>query len=285
VGADLETRVPEELLGAPGQAQARTEIVPIPPRARIVRALAPHERMRQVALFAVVLGAWELAGRHTSSYTFAPPSSVVPAARQMLATGELQHAMVGSLTALLSGFALAAVVGIGVGYSMGWWRAFGRTLDPFVSALYVVPVAALVPAVIVWLGLGFSARVLVIFLFSLFEILLSAYSGVKNVDPQLVDVARTFGAGRGALLRRVVLPATLPFVFTGLRMGASRAVKGMVLAEMLFAVTGLGGLIIHYTQAFRMDRVFVAIIVIVIYGLVLTALVQGAERWALRWRR
>jgi ABC-type nitrate/sulfonate/bicarbonate transport system permease component len=283
MGTPVETRPLEET--APLRpAQARTETLPLSRGARVRRVLAPRDRLLQVVLLVTVLGVWEWAGRHTASYTFAPPSSVVPAARQMIASGELQHAMVNSLTALLGGFGLAAVVGIGVGFAMGWWRIFGRTLDPFVSALYVVPIASLVPAVIIWLGLGFPARVLVIFLFALFEILINAYAGVKNIDPALVDVARTFGAKRTDLLRRVVLPGSLPFVFTGLRMGASRAVKGMVLAEMLFAISGLGGLIIRYTNAFRMDRVFVAIIAIALIGVTLTWVIQLAERRALRWR-
>ena len=108
---------------------------------------------------------------------------------------------------------------------------------------------------------------------------------MRNVDPALVDVARTFGARRTDLLRRVVLPATLPFVFTGLRMGASHAVKGMVIAEMLFAVTGLGGLIIRYTNQSRMDHLYVAILAIALMGVALSALIQAAERRALRWQR
>jgi ABC-type nitrate/sulfonate/bicarbonate transport system permease component len=185
----------------------------------------------------------------------------------------------------LLGYGLAAVIGISVGYAMGWWRAFGRMLDPFVSAAYVVPIVTLVPAMIVWFGLGLASRVLVIMLFAVFEILLSAYAGVKNVDPAIVDVARTFGARKLDLLRKVVFPATLPFVFVGLRIGASRAIKGMVLAEILFAVTGLGGVIIENSSAFRMDRVFVGVIAVALMGVLLTAGVQATERRVMRWRQ
>lgn len=251
---------------------------------RVRRALAARDRIAQLSLLLAVLAVWEVAGRGTSTYTFAPPSSIVPAARDLIGNGELPRAMLDSAIGLLLGFALAACVGIAIGYAMGWWRLVGRTLDPFVSALYVVPIAALVPAIIVWFGLESTARIVVIFLFAIFEIILSASAGVRNVDPLMIDVARTLGATRADLLRKVVVPATLPFVFVGLRIGASRALKGMVLAEMLFAVTGLGGLIIQYTRGFRMDRVFVVVIAIALMGVALSGVVQAVERRALRWR-
>jgi ABC-type nitrate/sulfonate/bicarbonate transport system permease component len=265
-------------------APARIERRRLPLRARLRRLAAPRDRLLQLALLAAVLGVWEAYGRRTQNFTFAPPSRVVAAARDMVASGELQNAVTESLVALLLGFAFAAVVGIGLGYAMGWWRTLGRTLDPFVAALYVVPIATLVPAMIIWFGIGLTSRVVVIFLFAVFEILLNAYAGVKNVDPLVLDVARTFGARRIDLVAKVVFPATLPFIFVGLRIGASRAIKGMVLAEMLFAVTGLGALIIENAAAFRMDRVFVAVLAVALMGILLTAIVLAAERYVMRWR-
>ena len=262
----------------------RTETRRLPLHARMRRLLSLRVRAYQLILLGVILGLWEWFGRQTSNFQFAPPSRIVAAAREMVATGELQDAVATSMVSLLIGFGLAAVVGIGVGFAMGWWKTFGRTLDPFVSALYVVPIAALVPAMIIWFGLDLQARVIVIFLFAVFEILLNSYAGVKNVDPFVVDVARTFGARRRDLLRKVVFPASLPFLFVGLRMGASRAIKGMIVAEMLFAVTGLGRLIIENAAAFRMDKVLVAAITVALIGIALTAIIQGVERRVMRWR-
>lgn len=265
-------------------AQAPTRTIALTRGERVRRLVAPGVRFYQLVFLGVVMGAWELGGRASDSYTFAPPSGVVRAGAAMVSSGELPRALADSVEALLIGFGLAACVGIAFGYAMGWWRMLGRTLDPFVGALYVIPVASLVPAVIVWFGLGLTARVLVIFLFAVFEPLLNAYAGAKSVDPLLVDVARTFGAGRHDLGRKVVLPATLPFVLTGLRMAASRAVKGMILAEMLFSVTGLGGLLIRYAGEFRMDRVLAVVVTVALLGVVMTGAVQALERHALRWR-
>jgi ABC-type nitrate/sulfonate/bicarbonate transport system permease component len=231
-----------------------------------------------------LLGAWEWFGRRASDLSFAPPSEIAVDGARMIESGELPRALGQSLLALTVGLAFAATVGIGLGYAMGWWRTLGRTLDPFVSALYVVPIVALVPAMIIWFGLGLASRVIVVFLFGVFEILLNAYAGVKNVDPYIIDVARGFGASRLDLVRKVVFPATLPFLFVGLRMGASRALKGMIVAEMLFAVTGLGRLIIVNAAAFRMSEVLVAAITVALIGILLAAVIQAAERRLMRWR-
>jgi NitT/TauT family transport system permease protein len=250
---------------------------------RVWGGASPRRRIAQLALLAVVLGVWEIVGQNSSDLAFAPPSAMVPAAREMLSSGELQSAFGDSLAALLLGYGLAAVAGTAVGWSMGWWRAAGRVLDPFVAALYVVPIAALVPLIIAWEGFGLAARVTVVFLFCLFEILLAANAGVRNVDQAYIDVARSFGAGRRDLMRKVVLPASLPFVMVGLRIGASRALKGMVLAELLFAVTGLGGLISKYAGLFRMDKVLVVVVVISLLGVCLSSAVTALERRATKW--
>ena len=254
-------------------------------RERIVRVVVPRERLWQLALLLVVLGAWEYVGRRSDRYTFAPPSSVISAAGEMIRSGQLQDAVVTSLASLLLGFAAAGAFGVGLGFAMGAWRNLGRTLDPFVSALYVVPIVAVVPVIVAWVGLGLGAQVLVVFLFAVFEPLLAVYAGMKQIDPTLYDAARTMGARRGDLLRRVSLPAALPFVFVGLRMAASRAIKGMVLAQILFALTGLGGLIVTSAQDFRIDRVLVAVVALSILGVLLSGAVQATERYALRWRR
>lgn len=269
---------------AEDEGLARTRTVRRTGRERAMRALAPRLRLYQIGVLLAGLGLWEWLGRRSPSYTFAAPSEIVATARDMLESGELPEAIGDSLAALLLGFGLAVVVGTAIGYTLGWWRMLGRTLDPFVAAFYVVPIAALVPVFIVWFGFGRSTTVLVIFLFAVFEPLIAAEAAVRNVDRGYVDVARTFGADTGQTARKVVLPATLPFVLPASRMAASRAVKGMVLAEMLVAVSGLGGIIIRGARSFRMDEVFVAIIVIAIIGVLLTSAVGAVERYLLRWR-
>ena len=202
----------------------------------------------------------------------------------MLESGELQGAMTDSLLVLLLGLLLALAVGNAIGFAMGWWSTLGSTLSPFVAAGFVVPIVTLIPLIVVWSGLGMSSRVIIVFLFALFEIIYSAQAGVRNIDRGIIDVARSFGARPVDMARKVVLPASLPFALVGLRIGAIRALKGMVLAEVLFAVTGLGGLIVKYANLFRMDKVLVVIVTLALIGILISSGVQAVERYALRWQ-
>lgn len=276
---------PRDVAATTGAPQPRVSRRPLGRRARLLRGAAPGLRLRQLVLLVALLAVWQVAGERSSPLTFAPPSAVVTAGADMIRGGELGRAAVSSLWALLLGFGAAAVFSVSLGLAMGAWRELGRTLDPFVAAFYVVPVAALVPVIVAVFGLGAGPRVVVIFLFAVFEPIVSISTGVRGIDPSLYDAARTMGARRADLLRRVTFPAALPFVFVGLRIAASRALKGMVLAEMLFAITGLGGLIVTSAQDFRIDRVLAVVVVISVMGVVLSAVIQAAERYVLRWRR
>ncbi|CAN5162503.1 ABC transporter permease [soil metagenome] len=253
--------------------------------ALVRRKLFSWERLIQVLLLVTLLVVWEIAGRIMGDFFLAPPSTLPAAFSEMWNSGELVGALLDSMSSLLVGFCLAIVVGISVGFFMGWYGPAGRTLNPFVSALYVVPTAALVPMFIIWFGLGFTARTVTVFLFCVFEILVSTYTGVRNVDRNLVDAARAFGASRWQLFSRVVSYASLPYIFAGLRMGISRAVKGMVVAELLFAVTGLGGLISNAANYYRTDKVFVGVIVLAMLGVLLAGAVQLLERRLMPWHR
>lgn len=243
-----------------------------------------YQRLAQFTFVVALLIAWEVVGRRLGDFFLAPPTAVVPAARDLIASGELVRVVKDSLNSLLVGYGLAAGIGIGLGYLMGWYKPIAKIMDPFVNAAYVIPVAALVPMIIIWFGLGFKSRVLTIVAFSVFEVLVSVYTGVRNVDPMLIEVARSFGAGRMALFSKIVFFASLPYIFAGLRMGASRAIKGMVIAELLFAVTGLGGAIQTAANYYRTDQVFVYVIVVAILGVVLAGAIQILEKWAMPWK-
>ncbi|MFN2490690.1 MAG: ABC transporter permease [Actinomycetota bacterium] len=256
----------------------------IPRGVALRREYVSWERFAQIALLAGILITWEIVGRRVGDFFLAPPSSVVGAAGEMLESGELLRAVRDSLTSLFTGYGLGAFIGITLGFLMGWYKPVGKVLNPFVSAVYVTPVAALVPVLIIWFGLGFVPRVLSVLLFCVFEILVSTYTGVKNIDPMLVDVSRSFGARRIELFRKVVFFGSLPYIFAGLRMGAARAIKGMVIAELLFAVTGIGGAIQTAANYYRTDKVFVYVIVLGVMGVALSGVVQLMERLSTPWK-
>ncbi|OLT09438.1 hypothetical protein BJF78_30710 [Pseudonocardia sp. CNS-139] len=266
-----------------GPAPVLIEREQIPLSTVIRRMLVSRTRFVQLGFLLVILVGWEIAGRQMGTFFLAPPSTLWAASGEMIASGELVSALLDSLSSLLVGYSIAIVVGVCVGFLMGWYRVVGKVLDPFVSAGYVIPTAGLVPVFIIWFGLGFNARVVTVFLFCVFEILISTYTGVKNIDPLLINAARAFGANRWELFSRVASRASLPYIFAGLRMGASRAVKGMIIAELLFAVTGLGGLIQNAANYYRTDKVFVVVIVLAVIGVALAALIQWLESRATPW--
>ncbi len=240
-----------------------------------------RERLVQVALIGAGLIAWQIVSQRVGPFFLASPSSILDAARFEITEGALFQAVGQSLVSLGMGFAYGASIGITMGVLMGTYPPVARIVLPFVTAGYVLPSAAIVPLLIIWFGIGLTPRVIAVVLFCVFEILLTSYTGVRTVDPVLIDVAKSFGAKRLVLFRKVVFLAALPHIFAGLRMGAARATKGMIIAELLFAATGIGGAIQRAANAYRTDRVFVYIVVLVIVGVVLAGLVGLLERWIL----
>lgn len=256
----------------------------IPRRVAARRAVLNSRRAVQLLLIVSVLVIWEVIGRRVGEIFLPAPSVVFRAAGAMFESGELVRATLDSLSSLLAGFGAAVAVGIALGFAMGWNKYLRDVLNPFVSAIYVIPVAALVPLLIIWFGLGFTPRVLTIFLFSVFEVLVSTMAGVRNVDEDLITVARSFGANRRQLFAKVAFFAALPYIFAGLRMGVARALKGMIIAELLFAVTGIGGAIMTAANYYEIDKVFVYVIELAVLGIALAAVVQLVEKVVTPWR-
>jgi ABC-type nitrate/sulfonate/bicarbonate transport system permease component len=242
------------------------------------------ERALQVALVVVVLGVWQYVGKKEGDFILAPPTSVVGGFAEVLSGGKLWDAVSSTLAGIAIGFVLAAVIGVAVGTLMGTSRSVATALNPVVSAGYVIPEAAMVPLLIIWFGLDMTPRIISVVLFAVFEIILSTYAGVKNVDAVLPQVARSFGASRAQVFRKVTCVAALPYIFAGLRMGAARAVKGMVVAELLFAATGVGGAIQDAANAYQTGKVMVYVIVITLIGVGFAGLMQLIERmWMRSW--
>lgn len=248
------------------------------------RNLLSRERFGQVGILVVVLAAWQYAGERLGDFFLAPPTSVVSAFGEVVSSGQLWDALQTTLVGIVAGFLIAAVLGVAIGVLMGTSRAFAAALNPLVSAGYVVPEAAIVPLLIIWFGLGMEPRIIAVVLFSVFEIIVSTYAGVRNIDPILPEVARSFGARSTQIFRKVIVMAALPYIFAGLRMGAARAVKGMVVAELLFAATGVGGAIKEAANGYQTDKVMVFVIVITVLGVAFAGLVQLIERkWMRSW--
>ncbi len=243
--------------------------------ARLRRRQRLHDVAVRTVSVCVVLALWEVGGRAISPLLFAPPSRIIVAGVQMVASGELWPYLALSFRVAAIGMGLGTVVGIAAGVAIARVRLLDLSLEPFVIALYATPMVALIPLVVIWAGFGDTAKIVVIFLFAVFPILLNTYQGVRGVDLHLLEVARSFRSSERALWADVILPSALPFIVAGVRLALGRVLVGMVIADLYTAVSGIGYLIVRYAQNLQIDRLLVPVVILSITGVVL---VQG-----LRW--
>ncbi len=190
----------------------------------------------------------------------------------------------GETAAVLAvGYSLSIVVGMTLGILMGTVCPLSKVLDPYVNALYAMPTVALVPLVIIWVGLGFEAKVFLTFIVAVFPIVISAQTGIDNISPAYIETARSFACSRSQMLWKVILPAAIPFFVSGLRLGLGRALVGVVVAEMFTALSGLGYMVTVYGNTFKTAYLFVPIITLAIVSIALTALLRWIERKLTPW--
>jgi NitT/TauT family transport system permease protein len=157
-------------------------------------------------------------------------------------------------------------------------------LDPFLTALYATPTVALIPLIMLWFGFGFWAKVVIVFLSCFFAIVINTYAGVRDVSRTSVDVVRAYGATDRQIMTKVILPSSVPFVMAGIRVAVGRGVIGVVVAEFFTALTGLGALIIVFSNAFATAKVFVPVFVLSALGVGLTSIARRVERWLAPWK-
>jgi len=236
-------------------------------------------------LFSLLVGAcvWELVGRlwHVS---FLPPfSSVLRAAMELIASGQILGHLSASSAALLLGYALAVVTGVILGLLMGRYRRVEYALDVYINALLATPKIVLVPVLFAVFGVSRSVQVAIVFLSAFFVITINTMSAIRNVDATYLEMARSFGATDRQIFAKVLLPGSLPLTMAGLRLGMGRAVKGMINGEMFIVVFGLGGLLRKYGGRFDAEKVFAIVLVVVAVALACTAVVQAIERRVTRW--
>ena len=246
--------------------------------------LTDYPNMVRALSVLLTLGLWEWYGRGVDPIFMSYPTAILAAVPQMIAKGELQRALLLTLQGLSIGFVLAIIFGILIGLLMGRYRFFDYLLDVQISALYSTPNVALIPLLILWFGLGMNSKIVIVFLAAFFPIIVNTYGGVRNVSRGLVEIAQAEGASEAQIFGKIILPASLPFIMTGIRLAVGRAVVGMVVAEMFTAITGLGGAIVYYSNAFATDKLFVVIILLALLGVALTEGVKFLEVRLAPWK-
>jgi ABC-type nitrate/sulfonate/bicarbonate transport system permease component len=251
---------------------------------RSLKGTLLSETRVQVISVLATLGIWEWYGRGVDPIFLSYPTAIIAAFPPMILSGELPAALFTSLQSLFFGFTAAVVIGTLLGLLMGRYRFMDALLKIQVVSLYSTPNVALIPILILWFGLGIKSKIVIVFLSAVFPIIVNTYSGVRNVGRGLVEVVLVEGANERQVFSKVIIPASIPFVMAGIRLSVGRAVVGMVVAEMFTAVGGLGGAIIIYGNSYKMDKLFVVIIVLAMLGVTLTEVVRLVEKRMAQWK-
>ncbi len=237
------------------------------------------------ALSLIVVGTvWELAGPGMNPLFGSYPSAIWKAGVRMAETGELMKAIISSLQPFAAGYLLAMIVGIPLGLLIGRYRTVEAALGIYITAGYAMPLVALVPLFMLWFGLGFTVKMAIIFTLSIFPICINTWEGVRAVPKTQIEVGTSFVASPLAILWKIVLPATLPYIVAGLKLAIGKAVIAMVVAEFFTAISGLGGIIINTANQFDTAAMFVPVIILMVMAVGLTSLVGWLERRIAPWQ-
>ena len=227
---------------------------------------------------------WEWAARAPISFNFPSPWATLSALLALLGSGALLTATLTSIQSLALGFGAAVLLGVPLGLLMGLVRPVGRVARVYLDLLIALPTAALVPLVILTVGINVLSSAVIVFAFSAPFVAMNAYGGVRDVRPRLMEMARAFDASWPQLFARIVLPSATPMILAGIRYALSRAFVGLIVAELLLSPFGLGRLIMTSRSMFEHDRMFATVLwTLLLSGAALTALARVEAR-LLRWR-
>ena len=213
-----------------------------------------------------------------------PHPGALPRLFHFLSAGDLTKSLISSMQLFVTGFSIALCIGLPLGILMARMRTLRVALESYILALYVTPMAALIPFILAIFGYQFWPKVIVVTLFSVFPILYNTLEGARSLKPEIVEVARSFRSSEARLWIDALLPYTLPYALTGVRQAVGRALVGMVAAEIFLSNTGLGGWLVESSRSFDMAAMLGDIVIITLLGVTLMALVRRLELRFAAWR-
>lgn len=269
-----------------GRRQAlRPETDVTPSLGRRLRAVSSRA-LRASAAIVALMAVWEVAPRiGLTDPVFLPPlSRVLVALTDLVTSGELTTHLQASLTRAAVGFAIAVVVAIPLGVAIGWYKPVSDFLNPILELFRNTAALALLPVFILVLGIGETSKIALVVYACTFPVLLTTISGVRTVDPLLVKSARSLGLAPVPLFQKVILPAAVPTIFTGIRMAGASSILVLIAAEMVGAKAGLGYLITYAQFNFQIEKMYAGIIAIAVVGVSINGVLLALERHFSRWR-
>ncbi|MBI4522958.1 MAG: ABC transporter permease [Deltaproteobacteria bacterium] len=249
--------------------------------------LNQEKKILGISAVAIFLTIWELTGgvlQLINPMFMSAPSLIYKAAVQLFVSGEIYNDLYVSGIEFAWGYVLSVIFAVPFGIMVGWYKRMSYIFDPFINAMNATPRVALLPLVIIWLGIGILSKVGIIFLGAVFPILINTRDGVKTTPYNLLTAARSFGASEWQIFRSVVLPSTVPFILTGLRLGVGRALIGVMVGELYAATAGIGFMITVAGATFQTDKVFVGVLIFALSGMISMEMLTKLESRFDKWR-
>jgi ABC-type nitrate/sulfonate/bicarbonate transport system permease component len=260
----------------------RSGVVPAPAAKEAARLLGGRLALWRLVSMLTLALAWEVAGRIPINFAFPTFSDTARAFLAMLADGSLPLAYVSTLQPLILGTGIATMLGLGLGVSMGLSRTAEWLIAPVFIVLQAAPMAAFIPLITFVYGIGLTAKVLAVLLLALPVIVLNSYRAVRNADPSLVAMCRSFQGTRAQQIAKIIVPDATPVIFAGLRLGVAAGFIGVVLAELLITPTGIGDLITYHRSVANYAEMYAAIVSIIVLSAATLAALQAFETRVLR---
>ena len=239
----------------------------------------------RIASLVVILAAWQYYGLHSIAVIFVPITRVLGALVDLVRTGGLLSALWYSLWTFAIGYLTGLAAGVVIGMCIGVYRKAEAATGLYLYALYATPMVAIVPLLSIWLGFGVVTQELIIALFVLFPSVVTVSVGVRNIDSDLLEVARSLRMGRASLWRHVLLPGTVPYIAAGAAQGVAMGLVGMFIAEIFTQLSGLGNLLETAAQTYHTDNALAVLLVIMTLGVALRALITLVQRKVAPWAR
>ncbi|MEU6647184.1 ABC transporter permease [Saccharomonospora sp. NPDC046836] len=241
----------------------------------------------QITIVVALLGAWELGVRAgvVNDFLFSSPSAVLETLGRRISSGELWSDILITITEVAIGFVIGAVGGSVLGLALWYSRFVADLTAPFIAAIGAIPVLAIAPMTIIWFGTGLLSKVMIVAFSCVVVSLTSAYRGAQRADTDQIDLMRSFGASKGQIFRKIVVPGAMPWIVQALKLNVGFAVVGAIIGEYISSDAGVGHMILLGSSNFSVNIVLAGLAVVMVLVLVLTFLMNLLERLVLAWER
>jgi len=213
-----------------------------------------------------------------------PPTEIMQTEWEFFTSGKIFPHLFISLQEFSLGFVIATILGVTLGLLIGWYKKLESLTSSLIYSLYSTPNIALLPLIIIWTGLGIWSKIIIVFLGAFFPILINTISGVKNLDPNLISLARSFRATDSQIFKTIIFPASLPYILTGFKLAIPRAMIGMIIGEFFVSNKGLGYLITFYGSTFQTAELLAVVVIIIVISVSLTKSVSCLEKYFQSWK-